>query len=236
VVDLNLKIGDLEKLQGTPMPQDASFDELRLKDVPTGTQLKANSVIDPLVHYAGRTNVTFSETGGPAKLKSLTSLVDRTAQTVASTTHQLKLDYGKGTLTINAPSAQGLSGNLKEAGPTETTDLTISSDLELGHIIAVSLDGKPLATSKKILLQAMSEDQPSGYRTEDAGKGMKRIVDIGRNPWLVKDLAGAVKFKRADAASLKVTRLDFNGYPLKAIGAANEIKLDSQSVYYLIEP
>ena len=63
VVNLNLKIGDLEKLHATPLPQDASFDELRLKDVPTGTELKANSVIDPLVHYAGRTNVTFSETG-----------------------------------------------------------------------------------------------------------------------------------------------------------------------------
>ncbi|HZK80597.1 MAG TPA: hypothetical protein VFC46_06005, partial [Humisphaera sp.] len=229
VVDLNLKIADLEKLHATPMPQDASFDELRARDVPTGTQLKANSVIDPLVHYAGRTNVTFSETGAPAKLEDLSAYINRAAQTVTSTTRQLKLDYGKGTLTINAPAAQGLSGNLKEAGPTETKDLTISSDLELGHIIAVSLDGKPLATSKKILLQVMSEDEPSGYRTQEAGNGMKRILDIGRNPWLVKDLSGTVKFKRADAASLKVTTLDFNGYPLKATGTATEIKLNPQT-------
>ena len=141
------------------MPQDASFDELRAKDVPTGTQLKANSVIDPLVHYAGRTNVTFSEAGGPPSSKTSAPTSIAPQQTVTSTTKQLKLDYGKGTLTINAPAAQGLSGNLKEAGPTETKDLTISSDLELGHIIAVSLDGKPLATSKKILLQVMSEER-----------------------------------------------------------------------------
>ncbi len=113
LVDLNLKIADLENLQGTPMPQDASFDELRLKDVPKGTTLKADSVIDPLVHYAGRTNVAFSEDGAPPKLVDLAPYIDRAAQTVTSTNRQLKLDYGKGVLTINAPRAQGVSGNLK---------------------------------------------------------------------------------------------------------------------------
>jgi hypothetical protein len=50
----------------------------------------------------------------------------------------------------------------------------------------------------------------------------------------VKDLSGTVKLKRPDAASLKVTPLDFNGYPLKGTGAAGEIKLDGRTVYYLI--
>ncbi len=216
------------------MPQDASFDELRLKDVPTGTSLKANSVIDPLVHYAGRTSVKFSETGGPPKLVDLAPYIDHAAQTVTSTNRQLKLDYGKGILKIDAPAAQGVSGNLKAAGPVETADLSISSDMELGHIIAVALDGKPLATSAKVLLQVMSEERPTGYRTEDAGNGNHRITDIGRDPWLVKDLSGTIKMKRPDAASLKVTPLDFNGYPLKPIGAATEIKLGQETVYYLI--
>jgi hypothetical protein len=234
LVDLNLKIADIEDLKGTPMPQDASFDELRLKDVPSGTTLKANSIIDPLVHYAGRTNVNFSETGGPAKLVDLSPYIDHAAQTVTSTNRQLKLDYGKGVLTINAPAAQGVSGNLKAAGAVETADLTIRSDLELGHIIAVALDGKPLATSGRILLQVMSEERPTGYRTEDAGNGKRRITDIGSDPWLVKDLDGTIRLKRSDAGSLKVTPLDFNGYPLKAMGTATEIKLGAETVYYLI--
>jgi len=234
LVDLNLKIADIENLQGTPMPQDASFDELRLKDVPSGTSLKANSVIDPLVHCAGRTNVNFSEAGGPPKLVDLAPYIDHAAQTVTSTNRQLKLDYGKGVLKIDAPAAQGLSGNLKAAGIVETANLSISSDLELGHIIAVALDGKPLATSGRILLQVMSEERPTGYRTEDAGNGKHRITDIGRDPWLVKELSGTVKLKRADAASLKVTALDFNGYPLKEVGTAAEIRLGAQTVYYLI--
>jgi hypothetical protein len=235
LVDLNLKIADIEALKGTPMPQDASFDELRLKDVPTGTSLKANSVIDPLVHYAGRTNVNFSETGAPPKLVDLAPYIDHAGQTVTSTTKQLKLDYGKGVLTINAPAAQGASGNLKSAGTIETENFTINSDLELGHIIAVALDGKPLATSGKILLQVMSEEHPTGFATEETSTGEHRITHIGRDPWLVKEFAGTVTFKRADVASLKVTPLDFNGYPLKEMGTAGEIKLGAETVYYVIE-
>ena len=74
-------------------------------------------------------------------------------------------------LTIDAPAAQGVSGDLRAAGTVELKDLTISSRLELGHIVAVSLDGQPLATSRKILLQVMSEEKPTGFRTEPAPGG-----------------------------------------------------------------
>jgi hypothetical protein len=123
---------------------------------------------------------------------------------------------------------------LKAAGPIETADLSIISDLELGHIIAVALDGKPLATSEKILLQVMSEERPTGFRTEEIENGKHRIIDIGRDPWLVKELNGTVKLKRADAAKLKVTTLDLNGYPGKSAETAGELKLDAKTVYYLL--
>ncbi len=116
VVDLNLKLADLLDLQGTPMPQDASFDELRLKDVPKGSTIQPGNVIDPLVHFVGRTNVNITENGGPAKLVDLSTYIDRAHQLVTSTNRQLKLDFGKGVLKIDAPAAQGLSGNLHDAG------------------------------------------------------------------------------------------------------------------------
>ncbi|MHB1035386.1 MAG: hypothetical protein ACYC35_11585 [Pirellulales bacterium] len=235
LVALDLKIEDLLDLAGTPLPQDAAFDELRLKDVPQGTAIKPGNVIDPLVHFAGRTNVNFSETGGPAKLKSLTPFIDRTRKTVTSTTGQLRLDYGKGVLVIDAPSVQGVSGALRDAQNTALTDLAVAADLELGHIVAVSLDGRPLASSGKILLQVMSEEQNNRFQTEPVGSG-KRIVSIGQDPWLVKELSGTVKFKRPDAASLKVTALDHGGYPIKAVGNAGQIKLLPTTLYYLIGP
>lgn len=236
LVDLNLRTGDLFELQGTPLPQDAALDELRMKDVPKGTTLRRGNVIDPLVHFAGRTNVKFSDRGGQPMLKDLTPYVDHRHQVVTSTTGELRLDYGKGTLTINAPAAQGTSGTLRDLGTVDLKDITITSNLDLGHIVAVSLDGKPLASSQRILLQAMTEEKASGFQSDEAQGGEKKIISIGHDPWLAKELNGSVRFKRHDAARLKVTALDFNGDPVKSIGAASEIRLVPNTIYYLITP
>ena len=236
LVNLSLSLKDLVDLKGTPLPQDAAFDELRLKDVPRGTTLRPGNVIDPLVHYAGRSNVTFSDKGGAPTLKDTSRLIDRARKVVASSTGELRLDYGKGVLTIDAPSAQGAGGDLKAAGRVETKDLSIASNLDLIHVVAVALDGKPLASSGKILLQVMTEEKPSGFRAEPSGPGEKRIVSIGRDPWLVREAEGTVRLKRPDAAKLKVVALDPNGDPARTFGDASEIRLDPRTVYYLIAP
>ncbi len=236
LLDLNLKLADLYDLQGTPLPQDAAFDELRLKDVPKGTDLKPGNRIDPLIHMAGRVNVHFTEEKQASKLQDLAPFINREQNTVKSSTGQLHLDYGKGVLTINAPAAQGVSGTLREAGTAALKDLTISSKLDLGHIIAVSLDDQPLAKSEKILLQVMSEEKASKFQTEPAAGQVKRIVNIGEDPWQVRKIDGLVKFTRPDAAKLKATALDGNGYPIKEVGTAGEVQLQPDVIYYLITP
>ena len=231
-VDLNKD--DLLHLKGTPLPQDAALDELRLKDIPQGTQVKPGQRIDPLLHYAGRSDVNFTSTPSSVRVADLSALINHTAQTVTSSTGELKLDYGKGVLTINADRAQGASGMLKAAGTVQTKDLVISSDMELGHIVAVSLDDLPLAASRSILLQVMSEEKSTDYQTDEISPGVKRIINIGRDPWLVKEFGGTVTFKRSDAGLLKVTALDFNGYPAGKAGTADKITLQAGTMYYLI--
>lgn len=235
LIDLHLKIDDLLDLKGTPLPQDAALDELRLKDVTGPTTLKPGAVIDPLVHYAGRTNVHFTRTGGKSVVKDLRKYIDRGKKVVRSSSGELTLDYGKGVLTIDAAAVQGVSGDLKLAGDTELKDVVVSSPLALGHVVAVSLDGKPLASSGKVLLQVMSEEKASGFRTEPAENGTLRITRIGHDPWLVRKLAGRVRFKRADAGELKVTALDGNGNPAGAAGTASDISLRPDTLYYLIQ-
>jgi hypothetical protein len=236
LADVTLTPQDLFDLKGTPLPQDAALDELRLKDVPQGpTRLRPGHLIDPLVHYAGRTVVRFSDRARPAALKDLRPFVDRKRQTVVSTHGQLRLDYGKGLLTINAPSAQGASGALGRVGTFDLKDLTISSGMELGHVVAVSLDDQPLASSKKVLLQVMTEEKATDFRTEPVAGGRRKIVSIGHDPWLVRQAEGVVRFKRPDASRLKVKALDPNGDPTQAVGNADEIKLSPSTLYYLIE-
>jgi len=107
--------------------------------------------------------------------------------------------------------------------------------MDLGHILAVSLDGRPLADSSRILLQVMSEEKESNRQTQIAAPNVQRLTNIGTDPWLVKELKGTVKFKRPDAGQLRVTALDFNGYPRPgAAGGAERIELQAQTVYYLI--
>lgn len=236
VAEVKLNTNELRQLKGTPLPQDASFDELRLRDVPQGTEAKPGQRLDPLLHYAGRAHVEFGDKPGSLSQKDLKPFINRAAQTVTSTTGELKLDYGKGLLVINAPRAQGASGSLNTAGRVELTALSISSDLDLAHIIAVALDDQPLTTSRRILLQVMSEERASGFETEAAGAGVRKITNIGRDPWQVRRLGGTVSFKRSDAGRLKVTALDFNGQPTGTAGTANEIKLRPETLYYLVEP
>jgi hypothetical protein len=234
VAEVNLDRHALARLEGTPLPQDAALDELRLKDLPAGSESRAGGRLDPLLHYTGRVDVRFVTGPGSVKLRQPKPPIDHAAQTVASSTGELKLDYGKGVLTIDAARAQGVSGLLQTVGRVETKDLSISSSLELGHIVVVSLDGQPLRSSGKMLLQVMSEEQPAGFQTEPAGEGVRRIVNIGTDPWLVKEFQGTVTFKRPDADRLKVTALDFNGYAGTVVGTAARISLRPQTIYYLL--
>ena len=82
----------------------------------------------------------------------------------------------------------------------------------------------------------MSEEKATGFATEPAGGQQLRIKSIGRDPWLVKELSGTVRFKRPDAGRLKVTALDANGYRVRDAGTAAEIKLDPATIYYVIAP
>ncbi len=239
MADVTLAIDDLFKLQGTPLPQDASFDELRLKDVPGGTVVKPGQRIDPLIHYAGRTHVRFLPAGSKGKstatLQPLSSLVNHSAKTVTSSTRELKLDWGRGILTIDAPAAQGASGDLAAAGAVRLSTVTVNVPRDVAHVLLVSLDGQPLATSKRMLLQVMTEEKATGFKAEPAGDRRKKIVSIGQDPWMVRKLAGSVHFRRPDAGKLKVTALDPFGQPTSTTMTGDAIELQPETLYYSIE-
>ena len=229
---IDLNTNDLLNLKGTPLPQDASFDELRLKDVPQGTEVKPGQRIDPLIHYAGRANVSFTATPGKVALADLKPLIDRKAMVVRSSTSELSLDYGKGLLTINAPGAQGASGNLEAGGEINLSDVTIKSPLDNVHIVLVSLDRQPIANSRKMLLQVMSEEEATGFATESVPNGLKKIANMGHDPWRVKPLEGSVKFKTGSAPQIQP--LDFNGYSSGKAMSGAELRLTPETIYYLV--
>jgi len=106
LADVKLNKADLLRLKGTPLPQDAALDELRLADVPKGTEVKPGQRIDPLIHYAGQVAVSFVDEPGSTRVTDLAPFVNHAKKTVTSSTGELKLDYDKGVLTLNADRAQ----------------------------------------------------------------------------------------------------------------------------------
>jgi hypothetical protein len=100
--------------------------------------------------------------------------------------------------------------------------------------LLVPLDGQPVANSKKLLLQVMTEEKATGFTTEDAGSGKLRITSIGTDPWLFRNAEGTLTFKRAGADALRIQPLDFNGYPTGQALKGPVLQLLPGTAYYLI--
>ncbi len=230
MAEVRLKRDDLFSLQGTPLPQDGSFDLLRLQDVPKGTLIQADKVIDPLIHFVGRTKVEFNDKASEMHLEDLRPHIDRQNETVSSSHRQLELNYRSGLLRINASKVQGASGNLAALQPITLQDLTIRSSMDLAHIVLVCLDDRPISQSKRMLLQIMSEEKSTSFQTESAGNGLLRINNIGRDPWRVREFEGEVHFDDV----IKYISLDLNGYPIGESSSGKTIILAPRTTSYLV--
>ncbi len=228
VAEVQLNRADTLRLAGTPLPQGASLDELRAKDLPKGLPTTAEQRIDPLLHFVGQTRVNFSEAPSDAKILAH----ERQSTVIESGTKELSLDYEIGLLTIDAPMAQGVSGALASTGSIPLSDLTITSAMDLGHIVVVPMDNLPVTRSKKMLLQVMSEEMASGFLTEPTGNSEKKILDIGRDPWLYRKLNGRIEFR----TEMRVTPLDIDGSPRGKAIEGKRIELLPDAIYYLVEP
>jgi len=236
VVDLQLAVTNLYALKGTPLPAPQNFDQLRGNDVPPGSTLTNVGAIDSLAFLVGRVGVDFVTNAVPqSQVLDLSPFINRTNKTARSLTSELEWDWGVGKLKVNAPAAQGVTGFLSAMGRVELDGVSIESALDYGSVLLVALDGKPIASSAKLLLQVASEEQPSEWTTSPAA-GVRTITNRGTVPLLVKNLAGTVQLRRADAATLTVVPLDFNGYRVPGTpGHADMITLSTNAPYYVIE-
>ncbi len=237
VVHAEVKLADLFALKGIPVSAPQNLDEFRKKDIPAGKTLETTDVgtIDPLAFLAGRVEVNVTEKGGVSKVVQLSSLINREKKTVKSATGELTWDYGRGLATIAAPAAQGATGFLAKAGTIVLGEMTIDTPLEYGSVLLVAMDGQTIRTSRKLLLQVMSEDNNYGWSAP--GEGLRTIADAGGPPLVVRKFSGRVSLTRPDAGTLRVKALDANGYEDKACRCADgkDIALLPTTLYYVIE-
>jgi hypothetical protein len=159
---------------------------------------------DPYSFFVGRVERTWDPKATPVAV-DLSKYIDRQKQVITSSTGEIVWNYGTGVLTVNSPKSQAATGFLGKAGAIKLGDVTIQLRNEYGTVHVISLDDQPLATSKKILIQAFTQEKMYGFKSTNGV-----IDDIGRPPITVTDIDATVTL--ANGASVKATSLDEQGY------------------------
>lgn len=236
-----LSLDDLYAMKGNGAAEAQSLDELREQDVPPGQAAQgAVDGIDPLSFYVGRVVRTFGGNPDESTEINMAPYINREAETVSSQSGELMWDFGDGLATVDTPNAQGAAGFLSEAGAIAFDSVSIESENDYGSIIAISLDGKPLKESERILIQAMSAERPYGFRTQSGEEG--RITEMGGFPFGVKHIKADIALSLSNCDGIDVIALDENGYPTDAEvefsggtgGQALRITLAENAVYHIV--
>ena len=229
------RLDDLCAFKGSAAITPQNLDDLRKLDEPTTKPTGQSAAgIDPLAFYAGRVTRSFGAKGSITVDPKLAACIGREKKAVTSATGELMWNYGIGVVTVNTPRTQAAAGFLSKAGRIDLRDVAIDCRNEFACIIVASLDDQPLASSRQLLIQSMTEDTFFGWKV-DAGK----ITSLGGWPINVRDIDASVILKGGrTAGSLRM--LDEIGYPKGMIEAGKDgdgmaIKLDPRTMYTIVE-
>lgn len=217
-----LDMAALYRYQGGGNVAGPALDALRQADVPVEVQPFAGA---SLAHYRGPVQTRYQEIVREGKV------VDpRRGEVLQS--GGLRWDTKAGIVTANTPQAQGAMGFIGQA-PVVLPQLGIRIQNDYASAALVSLDGLPLATSQRMLLQVMTVDRPYGFR---ASKSIKegRIEQPGSGPFGVERIHGFVTFDKD--TPLEATALDGNGYAAEEAVPVKDgvLPLAEDTVYYIL--
>jgi hypothetical protein len=221
VVVENRPLADLWQEKRPLIAEDPSFDPNRMSGQP-GQMPQARQTVDPLAFLVGPVIVNYGGDPKDDRIADLTQNIDPQRKIVISNTNQIRLDYSVGLCSIDAPAAQGATGLLKSAGRIHLSTIDIDSANRQASVLVVSMDGKPLSESARILIQVGTPARLAGWSQVPAnfnenGKpydGFK-ILSTGQPPWLVEN--AEVNLTIRNPHLTEMTTLDTAGYPLKSV-------------------
>ena len=199
--------------------------------------------MDQRAFFVGPVQVKFS--GSPNETKSIASKYISPGE-VESDTGELKLNYDKGFCTVDTPCAQGVAAFFSAKPTYSLADVTFASPNEYGAALAVSMDGKAIHDSKKVLVQFGTRSRPTGwvekpatiqFDNKQSAPGLE-VVSYGKAPWQVikADLVVSIKNTGLKKASV----LDMNGnriadVPLTKAPGAVKFTFPSTAMYVVLE-
>jgi hypothetical protein len=245
VVVENRPLSDLWKRRIPIISEDPTFDPNRNAGEP-GARVGSEVGVNPMAFLVGPVTVNYG--GDPAKnfTDNLSSFIDLKQKTITSETGQIHMNYGQGICTIDSPAAQGVSGFLRAAGKISLSTVDIICRNRQASILVVSMDGKPLSESRRMLVQVGTPARLSGWSeqgTDFEGKDHKTyhgfvIKNIGSPPWMVE--SADLELTIRNACLCKMSVLDSSGYVTKQISlsadtAGGSVHFPDKTMYAIIE-
>ena len=224
------------RISGVP-----SLDTLRQTDLPArkqGADHQQSDILDPLSLLVGPVDFTL---GGEHSAQSdqITDIgpwLNRDKLTVQSRTQELSWDYGRGVVLLASEHAEGAIGFLRQSGGLSLKHLRVDMQNEYGSLFLVALDGQPLRSSTRLLLQVGTEAKNAGWLSDGDGTGKQTIQAVGYAPIWVREVAGTIGLSWPDAKQFTITALDAEGRPRsEPLTSVTSISLLPDVLYYLIE-
>lgn len=200
----------------------------------------------PLAFLTGRVSVVYDRKKDTVKLwGDLNKLIDLKNAEVNSITGEEQLNYKEGIFVLNTPKAKAVSGFLNNKKRFDLNELSIMSGNPYATIELVSMDGRDIARSKKMLLQVGTIFRPSGWSEEPQvfnsnGKSLAgfKITSTGKMPWLGMPAEGSISLKTK--LINKATQLNAAGHAIKTLDLKKDgnkitLRLPPDAYYILLE-
>ncbi|ACK65769.1 hypothetical protein PCC8801_1722 [Rippkaea orientalis PCC 8801] len=233
VIDEKRSLDELWSREIPLISETTSFDPNRDKNE-DNSSVSLSKTVNPLAFLVGRVQVSYNRNSSESQVLDLSPYIDEKAKTIRSITGEIQWNYSQGICTLNTPKAQGVSGFLAQVGEIKLGDTTIISDNQYGTVIIVSMDGKPLKTSQKILVQMGTVARSTGWQEKaitwenKQGKLLKgfEIINYGKAPWRL--LKNELKITINNPNLTQGTILNPNGLAQGKI----EIKRDKNKIIF----
>ncbi len=221
----SLSLDRLFEFRGSLLARQPALDELRKKGLSLG---KASSDQSLPAQWLGP--VLWKITKKPGGIQNRSGLgFDENRFLDPQSGDALAMDTKRGLLFVDSPRAQGVVGFVAGAGRLELSDIGFECDNLFASLLAISLDGKPIRKSRRVLIQMCTREHPHGW---NAPRG--RIVDVGGPPMQVEHLQAELFL--ADARqSWKATTLDASGRRKETRKVRGKMKLPKDALYVLLE-
>ncbi len=230
---------DVFSLDGGGIRAAAALDELRKADVPGQRAGDEGNRFDPRLFYKGPVRYEFLGQAGRGGTRRGAFKTEREGVIATDVGGAgMRWDPKAGVMRFWTDRSAGATGMLADADVLRAGPVTIRSGNEYGAVLVVALDDKLLADSRTVLIQAMTEDQPLGWKAPGG-----KIASLGSYPFGVRKIDATVQLPVPAGAEGEptVTVLDENGYAadlkagkVEADGKTVTVRLNSAGVYHLV--